>query len=130
MIAECPELGELIIDVSYGGNFYAIVDVQENFKGLEYYPADKLIAWARAVRKDINNRYEFVHPDDPTINGCSHILWTGSVLDPRSTARNGVFYGDKAIDRSPVIIPFGLIRKMILMPMGFRFYSNKDPYFG
>ena len=44
---ECPELGELIVDVSYGGNFYAIVDVQKNFKGIEHYPADKLITWAR-----------------------------------------------------------------------------------
>jgi 4-hydroxyproline epimerase len=101
LVAECPELGELTIDVSYGGNFYAIVDVQENFRGLEFYPADKLIAWARALRADINDRYEFIHPDDPTIMGCSHILWTGSVLDKTSTARNAVFYGDKAIDRSP-----------------------------
>ena len=99
--AECPELGELVIDVSYGGNFYAIVDVQKNFKGLENYPADKLIAWARELRKNINAKYEFVHPEDPTINGCSHILWTGAVLDKDSTARNAVFYGDKAIDRSP-----------------------------
>jgi 4-hydroxyproline epimerase len=99
--AECPELGELVIDVSYGGNFYAIVDVQKNFKGLEHYSADKLVAWARELRKNINAKYEFVHPDDPTINGCSHILWTGAVLDKTSTARNAVFYGDKAIDRSP-----------------------------
>ena len=99
--AQCPELGELIIDVSYGGNFYAIVDVQKNFKGLEYYSADKLIAYARELRKNINAKYEFVHPDDPTINGCSHILWTGAVIDKTSTARNAVFYGDKAIDRSP-----------------------------
>jgi 4-hydroxyproline epimerase len=99
--AGCPELGELMIDVSYGGNFYAIVDVQKNFKGLEHYPADKLIAWARELRKNINAKYEFVHPEDPTINGCSHILWTGAVLDKDSTARNAVFYGDKAIDRSP-----------------------------
>lgn len=98
---ECPELGELVIDVSYGGNFYAIVDVQKNFKGLEHYPADKLIAWARELRKNINAKYEFVHPEDPTINGCSHILWTGAVIDKTSTARNAVFYGDKAIDRSP-----------------------------
>ena len=28
-------------------------------------------------------------------------MWTGAVLDPTSTARNAVFYGDKAIDRSP-----------------------------
>lgn len=99
--AECPELGELVIDVAYGGNFYAIVDVQKNFKGLEHYSADKLIAWARELRANINRKYEFVHPDDPTINGCSHILWTGAVLDSSSTARNAVFYSDKAIDRSP-----------------------------
>jgi 4-hydroxyproline epimerase len=99
--AECSGLGELVIDVSYGGNFYAIVDVQKNFKGLEHYPADKLIAWARELRKNINTKYEFVHPDDPTIHGCSHILWTGAVLDKASTGRNAVFYGDKAIDRSP-----------------------------
>jgi 4-hydroxyproline epimerase len=98
---DCPELGELVIDVSYGGNFYAIVDVQKNFKGLEHYSADKLISWARELKKNINAKYEFVHPEDETIKGCSHILWTGDVLDKTSTARNAVFYGDKAIDRSP-----------------------------
>ena len=101
LTADCPELGELVFDISYGGNFYAIVDMQENFKGLEYYPADKLIAWARQLRKNINANYEFVHPEDETISGCSHILWAGTVLDKTSTARNAVFYGDKAIDRSP-----------------------------
>src|SRR6195952_4787030 len=101
LTVDCPELGELVVDVSYGGNFYAIVDVQKNFKGIEHYSADKLIVWARELRKRINEKYEFVHPEDATINGCSHILWTGAVLDKKSTARNAVFYGDKAIDRSP-----------------------------
>jgi 4-hydroxyproline epimerase len=99
--ATCPELGELTLDVSYGGNFYAIVDVQENFKGIEHYTADKLISWSRELRKDINLKHTFVHPENPTINSCSHILWTGKVIDSTSTARNAVFYGDKAIDRSP-----------------------------
>jgi 4-hydroxyproline epimerase len=101
LTVDCPELGELVIDVSYGGNFYAIVDVQKNFKGIENYSADKLIAWARELRKNINEKYEFIHPENDTIKGCSHILWTGAVLDKTSTARNAVFYGDKAIDRSP-----------------------------
>jgi 4-hydroxyproline epimerase len=101
LTVDCPELGELIIDISYGGNFYAIVDVQKNFKGLENYAADKLVSWARTLRKNINDKYEFVHPENDTIKGCSHILWTGAVLDKTSTARNAVFYGDKAIDRSP-----------------------------
>jgi 4-hydroxyproline epimerase len=101
LTANCPGLGELVIDVAYGGNFYAIVDPQKNFTGLENYGAEQLIAWARELRKNINAKYEFVHPEDPTIRGCSHILWTGEVLDPSSTARNAVFYGEKAIDRSP-----------------------------
>lgn len=99
--AQCPDLGELTVDVSYGGNFYAIVDVQSNFPGLEHFNAEQLVSWARALRKDINERYTFVHPEDKTINGCSHVLWTGKVLNASSTARNAVFYGDKAIDRSP-----------------------------
>lgn len=96
-----PNLGDLTIDVSYGGNFYAIVDVQENFKGLEYYTAAELIAFSRNLRRIINEQEDFVHPEDENIKGLSHILWTGTTLDKSSTARNAVFYGDKAIDRSP-----------------------------
>jgi 4-hydroxyproline epimerase len=98
---ECPELGTLKVDVSYGGNFYAIVDVQENFSGLEHYSADQLISWSRVMRKRINETHTFVHPENPTINTCTHILWTGKTISPEATARNAVFYGDKAIDRSP-----------------------------
>ncbi|MGE9313355.1 4-hydroxyproline epimerase [Niabella sp. CJ426] len=101
LVVDCPELGELTVDVAYGGNFYAIVDAQKNYKGIDHYSAGKLIAWARELRKNINDQYKFIHPDDPTINGCSHILWTGDPIDKTSTARNAVFYGDKAIDRSP-----------------------------
>jgi 4-hydroxyproline epimerase len=99
--ADCPDLGELTLDVSYGGNFYAIVDPQPNFSGLENFTADQLVSWSRVLRENINKKYQFVHPENPTINGCSHILWAGKVIDPTSTARNAVFYGDKAIDRSP-----------------------------
>ncbi|MDR6942510.1 4-hydroxyproline epimerase [Mucilaginibacter pocheonensis] len=98
---ECPGLGKLTFDVSYGGNYYAIIDPQENFAGLEDYAADQLIAWSREIRKRINEKYTFVHPQNPTINTCTHVLWAGKPLDTTSTARNAVFYGDKAIDRSP-----------------------------
>ena len=101
LVADCPVLGELTIDVAYGGNFYAIVDIQPNFKGLQHYSASQLIEWARVLRKNINSKYSFEHPEDASIRGCSHILWTGEVMDKTSTARNAVFYGDKAIDRSP-----------------------------
>ena len=98
---ECSGLGKLHLDVAYGGNYYGIIDPQENFKGMEHYSADKLIAWSREIRAKINEQHTFIHPENPTINGMSHVQWTGKVIDPTSTARNAVFYGEKAIDRSP-----------------------------
>jgi 4-hydroxyproline epimerase len=98
---ESKELGRLAVDVSYGGNFYAIVDVQENFRGVEHYHAEELVMMSRGLRQRINELYSFVHPENDTIRGCSHILWAGAPIDPKATARNAVFYGDKAIDRSP-----------------------------
>ncbi|MFD1140790.1 4-hydroxyproline epimerase [Larkinella insperata] len=101
LTVECPDLGTLTVDVAYGGNFYAIVDPQANFPGLQHFKAEQLISWARVMRQRLNEQYTFVHPENPTINGLSHILWTGEPLAATSTARNAVFYGDKAIDRSP-----------------------------
>jgi len=100
---DCEELGELVFDVSYGGNFYAIVDPQKNFAGIQEYTASKLIQYSQELRKKINKKYPglFVHPENVTINGVSHMLWTGDTLSSEATARNAVFYGDKAIDRSP-----------------------------
>ena len=97
----CEDLGNLTVDVAYGGNFYAIVDPQKNFQGIEHYRAEQLINWSREIRNKLNESHEFVHPEHPSIKGLSHLLWTGKPLDASSTARNAVFYGDKAIDRSP-----------------------------
>ncbi len=100
---ESSILGKLTFDVAYGGNFYAIIDPQENFKGLQAFTASELIAMARELRQLINERYakSFVHPEFETIRGVSHIMWTGTPINSTSSGRNAVFYGDKAIDRSP-----------------------------
>ncbi|MGN7514555.1 MAG: 4-hydroxyproline epimerase [Allomuricauda sp.] len=99
----CPELGEITFDVAYGGNYYAIVDPQQNFTGLQDYSAGQIIHFSQVVRKKINEKYpdRFVHPENPTIRDVSHMMWTGNPLDASSSGRNAVFYGDKAIDRSP-----------------------------
>jgi len=98
---QCKELGELTFDVACGGNFYAIVDPQQNFEGIHKHTAGDIIRWSQEVRNSINEKYEFVHPENDTIRGLSHMLWTGDTIDPKAMARNAVFYGDKAIDRSP-----------------------------
>ena len=98
---ECPDLGTLRIDVAYGGNFYAIVDPQENFSGIQNYTAGDLIRWSPVIRKRLNEKYTFEHPEHEEIRGLSHMLWTGETISEEADGRNAVFYGDKAIDRSP-----------------------------
>ncbi len=99
---ESSNLGEIFFDVGYGGNFYAIVDTQHNYKDMANYSADVLISMGREIREKINEKYpdRFIHPENTTIRDVSHVLWTGAP-GLGATARSAVFYGDKAIDRSP-----------------------------
>jgi 4-hydroxyproline epimerase len=94
-------LGELIVDIAYGGNFYAIVEPQKNFAGLDAVSIDWLLRWSPLIRRRVNDEIAVVHPDDPTIGGVSHLQWTGLPRDPKAQGRNAVFYGERAIDRSP-----------------------------
>lgn len=98
---DCPGLGEISVDVAYGGNFYAIVEPQQNFRDIADHSAGDLIAWSPVVRARLNEKYRFVHPENPAIDRLTHMLWTGAPRARGADARNAVFYGDKAIDRSP-----------------------------
>ena len=98
---DCPDLGELVVDIAYGGNFYAIIEPQPGYPGLEEMSAGQLLRLSPELRRRLNEVAHPVHPLDPTIRGVSHIQWTGRPRNPRAHARNAVFYGEKAIDRSP-----------------------------
>ncbi len=101
LTAEVEGLGEVVVDVAYGGNFYAIVEPQRAFRDMADYSAGELVGFSRKLRTALNTKYDFEHPEKPAIRGLSHILWTGAPRHPEADARNAVFYGDKAIDRSP-----------------------------
>jgi 4-hydroxyproline epimerase len=101
LTAEVEGLGEFVVDVAYGGNFYAIVEPQKAFRDMADHTAGELVGWSPKLRAALNAKYEFVHPEHPAIKGLSHILWTGKPTVPGAHARNAVFYGEKAIDRSP-----------------------------
>lgn len=99
---ECPELGGgLTVDVAYGGNFYAIVEPQEHYGDLSDLSASDIVRISPLLRKRLNARYEFVHPELDQVAGLTHVMWTGAPQVEGSHARNAVFYGESAIDRSP-----------------------------
>jgi 4-hydroxyproline epimerase len=98
---DCPELGRLTLDVSYGGNFYAILEPQAGYRGIDALGAAAILRLSPIIRALMREKIEPVHPDNPTIRGVSHVLWADAPRHPEADARNAVFYGDRAIDRSP-----------------------------
>jgi proline racemase len=98
---EVPGLGSVIIDLSYGGNYYAIVEPQPAWAGLDTMSAAEILRLSPLVRQAADRMLAPVHPEDDRIRGVSHVMWCDRPRDARAQARNAVFYGEKGIDRSP-----------------------------
>lgn len=96
-----PDLGEIKFDVAYGGNFYAIIEPQKNMRDMADLTPGDIQRLSPVVRNLVNEKYDFVHPEQPAIHSVSHVMWTGETTVDDADGRNAVFYGDKAIDRSP-----------------------------
>ena len=94
-------IGPLSVDVSYGGNYYAIIEPQGAYTSLDDLGAARLVDLSGRIRDAVREKFEPVHPLDPTIRGVSHVLWADKPRGDGADGRNAVFYGDKAIDRSP-----------------------------
>jgi 4-hydroxyproline epimerase len=98
---EVPELGPLSVDVAYGGNFYAIIEPQNGYRGIDELGASRILSLSPVVRSLMRTAIEPVHPLDSTIRGVSHVMWADRPKNAGADGRNAVFYGDRAIDRSP-----------------------------
>lgn len=99
---DCPELGgSLDFDMAYGGNFYAIIEPQQGYEDLSKLSAVDIVRLSPLLRERINASYRFTHPEDDRLSTMRHVMWTGLPQQAGSDARNAVFYGDAAIDRSP-----------------------------
>ena len=98
---EVPGFGPLRIDIAYGGNFYGIIEPQGPYTGLDDLGAARIVELSRTIRAMLRETIAPVHPLDPTIRGVSHLLWADEPKSASAHGRNAVFYGERAIDRSP-----------------------------
>ena len=71
---EVEGLGEIVVDVAYGGNFHAIIEPQKNFRDIADHSAGALVGWSPRLRAALNAQHEFIHPEHPEIRGVTHIL--------------------------------------------------------
>jgi proline racemase len=96
-----PGVGLLTVDIAYGGNFYAVVEPQANWAGFEGLNASDIVDLSRKLRDALSGLCNPVHPENGRISGVHHIIWCDEPKNGNAQGRCAVFYGDKAIDRSP-----------------------------
>ena len=98
---DVPGIGKIVADISYGGNFYAILPAEMVDLPIEPGHAGDLIRAGQKVRAALNARVSVVHPENPLIKGVSHVMFTAEATNPAATGKNTVMYGPAGLDRSP-----------------------------
>ncbi len=95
-----PGLGDLLVDVAFGGNFYALLPAAS--AGLEVRPAlhDRLVTTGLAIMDAVSEQLEFAHPENPEISECRHVVFT-EPADGARPARAAVAIHPGWVDRSP-----------------------------
>jgi proline racemase len=66
--------GVVDYDMAYGGNFYALVDAASVGVAVDPAQADRLIACGADIMAAIDATARPVHPADPRIAGCRHVV--------------------------------------------------------
>jgi len=77
-------LGEVRYDLAFGGNFYAIVQLDELGLPFERAQQQRLLTAGLSIMDAINAQDRPTHPTDPAITGCHHVY----LAAPGSTARH------------------------------------------
>jgi 4-hydroxyproline epimerase len=98
---DVPGVGRLLVDIAYGGNYYAVVEPQKNWTGLDGMTAGEIVNLSQKLRTALSDVCDPVHPDDGRIRGVHHAIWCDDARSETADGRCAVFYGEKAIDRSP-----------------------------
>lgn len=96
-----PEIGELTMDISFGGSFFAILPASSI--GLEIKPenASKFNELGMIIRDAVNEQIEIQHPTLDHIKTVDLVEFYGPATSPDATYQNVVVFGDGQVDRSP-----------------------------
>ena len=98
---EIPEVGTITVDIAFGGNFFALVDVGK--LGMDIIPQqiDKYVEMGMSIREQVNRKIKVEHPLLRQINSVDLVELYGLPRSAGAQGRNVVIFGNKQFDRSP-----------------------------
>lgn len=95
-----PGFGEIRYDLAYGGNFYAIVDLDAYGLPFDRKAGNEILAAGLATMEAINAAAEPVHREDDRIRGCHHVYFAAPGSDA-GHSRHAMAIHPGWFDRSP-----------------------------
>ena len=96
-----PDLGQIKLDVSFGGSFFAILPIKEVNEKIEPKNSEKLAEVGMKILKAANEQIKVQHPTMPYINTIDLVEMYGEPKSKDATMQNVVVFGDGQVDRSP-----------------------------
>ena len=93
--------GMQIVDIAYGGAWYAIVAAEELGIAVEPTQATDLIKLGMEIKRAVDRQLDVRHPLEPAIAGIYGTIITAPPRQNEARGRNVTIYADGAIDRSP-----------------------------
>lgn len=96
-----PSLGEVTVDLAFGGAFYAFVDAGSLGLGLVPSETEELIRVGRAIKAAVAADGEPRHPKEADLGFLYGTIFVGAAHDPSNHSRNVCVFADGEVDRSP-----------------------------
>lgn len=98
---DTKDFGKLKLDISWGGNVYAILPAEKVGLSIEPHNSSKLVAAAQSLAADINAQVKISHPQLPFVDRVTHVEFYGEPKNPNADVQNCVVALPAVVDRSP-----------------------------
>lgn len=98
---DVPDLGRIVLDIAWGGNFYAIVKAEQISLELSPDRVKEIVRAGTQIRQAIAAQIAVAHPTNKEITRCTHVRFVAPPIHPQASTRNAVVYGAEGVDRSP-----------------------------
>lgn len=96
-----PGIGDVKLDIAFGGAFYAFVDADQIGIGLEDKDYVQLIDWGKKIKKAVAENFEIKHPFEADLSFLYGTIFTGKAKNPKHHSRNVCIFAEGEVDRSP-----------------------------
>ena len=98
---DLPDVGRITIDVSFGGNFFAMTPAQHLGVSVQPENLSTLIRLGEAVRKAVNKKLDIQHPTERHITTVELTEIYDKPDPSKPYSKNVVVFGKGQVDRSP-----------------------------